>query len=92
MKLEYFCMINQRCILMARAEAEAITHHPDLGEEIYTAWIETMNIANPYDVDLNDWIDVLTVKYKVEPVIARALFEAIRLIIIQYDELKRQNI
>jgi hypothetical protein len=51
-----------------------------------------MNIANPYDVDLNDWIDVLTVKYKVESVIVRALFEGIRLIIIQYDELKRQDI
>ncbi|OKH36780.1 hypothetical protein NIES2101_36880 [Calothrix sp. HK-06] len=85
-------MINQRCILMARAEAEAITHHPDLGEEMYIAWVETMNIANPYDVNLNDWIDVLTVKYKVEPVIVRSLFEAIRLIIIQYDELKSQEI
>ncbi len=92
MKVEDACMINQRCILMARAEAEAITHHPDLGEEIYIAWVETMNIANPYDVDLNDWIDVLTVKYKVEPVIVRALFEAIRLIIIKYDKLKRQEI
>ncbi|OKH53888.1 hypothetical protein NIES2101_09025 [Calothrix sp. HK-06] len=77
---------------MARAEAETITLHPDLGEEIYIAWVETMNIANPYDVDLDDWIDVLTVKYKVEPVIVRALFEAIRLIILKYDEFKRQEI
>lgn len=92
MKVEDACMINQPCILMARAEAEAIKHHPDLGEEVYIAWVETMNIENPYDVDLNDWIDVLTVKYKVEPVIVRALFEVIRLIIIQYDELKRQDI
>ena len=75
----------------ARAEAEAIIQNSDLGEEIYTAWIETMDIANPYNVDLNDWINALTVKYKVEPLTVRALFKAIRLIIIQYPELKHEN-
>lgn len=88
MKVEDTCILNQRCILMVRAEAEAITYRSDLGEEIYTAWVETMDVANPNDVNLNDWIDVVTVKYKVSPVSVRALFEAIRLIIIRYDELK----
>lgn len=87
MKLECACVVNQRCILMVRAEAEAIAHCPDLGEEIYTAWVETMDVANPNRVDLNDWINVLTVKYRVSPLIIRALFKAIRLIIIRYDEL-----
>lgn len=32
---------------------EAITYPPDLGEEIYTAWVETMDVANPDDVNLN---------------------------------------
>jgi hypothetical protein len=87
MKLEYACIINQRCILMVRAEAEAFAHASDLGEEIYTAWVETMDVANPNDVNLHDWIDVLTVKYQANEVSVRALFEAIRLIIIRYDEL-----
>lgn len=80
-------IFNQRCILMARAEAEAITHNPDLGEEIYIAWVETMDVTNYNNVDLNDWIDVLTIKYQASPVTVHALFEAIRLIIIKYDEL-----
>lgn len=86
MKLESACSINQRCILMVRAEAGAIAH-PDLGEEIYTAWVETMDLASPNHVDLNNWIDVLTVKYQVSPISLRALFEAIRLIINWYGEL-----
>ncbi|GJD20790.1 hypothetical protein RIVM261_057460 [Rivularia sp. IAM M-261] len=86
MKLEYACSMNQRCILMVRAEAGAIAH-PDLGEEIYTAWVETMDLASPNHVDLNNWIDVLTVKYQVSPISLRALFEAIRLIINWYDQI-----
>ncbi|OKH43890.1 hypothetical protein NIES2101_29325 [Calothrix sp. HK-06] len=85
MKLENACSMDQRCILMVRAEAGAIAH-PDLGEEIYTAWVETMDLASPNHVDLNNWIDVLTVKYQVSPISLRALFEAIRLIIISYGD------
>jgi hypothetical protein len=85
MKLEYACSMNQRCILMVRAEAGAIAH-PDLGEEIYTAWVETMDLESPNHIDLNNWIDVLTVKYQVSAISLRALFEAIRLIINWYGE------
>ncbi|MBW4604662.1 MAG: hypothetical protein KME29_35165 [Calothrix sp. FI2-JRJ7] len=86
MKLENACSMNQRCILMVRAEAGAIAH-PDLGEEIYTAWVETMDLASPNHADLNNWIDVLTVKYQVSPSSLRVLFEAIRLIIIWYGQI-----
>lgn len=87
MKKKYSYIFNQRCILMARAEAETASTYADLGEEIYIAWIETMDVANPNDVNLSDWIDVLCVKYQASSVSVRALFEAIRLIIIQYDKL-----
>ena len=46
-----------------------------------------MDVANPNDVNLHDWIDVLTVKYQASELSVRGLFEAIRLIIIRYDEL-----
>lgn len=86
MKEKHSPIFNQRCILMARAEAETASASPDLGEEIYIVWVETMDVTNSNNVDLNDWVDVLNVKYQISLVSVYALFEAIRLII-EYDEL-----
>ncbi|MBD2341805.1 hypothetical protein H6G64_33265 [Calothrix sp. FACHB-156] len=79
-------IIHERCLLMARAEAEAVCQQPDLGEDIYNAWL-TMDANQPEDFDLTEWIDELSGKYRINSHQVSALFESIRVIILQYDDL-----
>jgi hypothetical protein len=72
---------------MARTEAKTASKYPDLGEEISYCLDRNDGCSSPNHANLDDWIDVLCVKYQASSVSVRALFEAIRLIIIQYDEL-----
>jgi hypothetical protein len=79
--------IHERCLLMARSEADVICQRPQLGEEIYKAWTESMNAASPDDFELFVFVQELTDKYKVEQEIVCSLLEDIRQIIVRYDEL-----
>ncbi|MGI8501366.1 MAG: hypothetical protein ACR2LR_09515 [Hassallia sp.] len=80
-------IIHERCLLMARAKSIAVCQCPELGEEIYSCWTQTMDASNNNDFDLTGYIDELACKYQVGNEQVSKLFETIRLIIIQYDKL-----
>ncbi len=79
--------INERCILMARSEADAACGCPQLGEEIYKTWTETMDASNPDDFDISELVRELSDKYQVALEVVDDLLEEIRQMILNYDEL-----
>ena len=87
MKEVFATIINERCLLMARTESIAVCQCPELGEEIYFCWTQTMDASNPDDFNIIDYINELACRYQVGNKQVSELFETIRLIIIQYDKL-----
>jgi hypothetical protein len=87
MKEVFASIIHERCLLMARAESIAVCQCSELGEEIYSCWIETMDASNPHDFNITDYIDEVACKYNVGQNQVSKMSETIRLIILQYDEL-----
>lgn len=79
--------INSRCKLMARSEADVKCSSPELGEEIYRLWIQDLDATNPDDFDISQLIEELAIKYAITEIVANSLFEEIRQLILQYDEL-----
>lgn len=77
--------LNNRCILMCRAEADMLTDSADLGEEIYYFW-HKFN-PNTYDLDISDFAGESAEKYNLEVFDAEYCIEAIREIILQYNHL-----
>jgi hypothetical protein len=86
MKEVFAPIIHERCLLMARAEAEVTCEYPQLGEDIYQAWL-SMDANQPEYFDLTEWINELSNEYGLDLCEVSALFEIIRLMIIQYDDL-----
>jgi hypothetical protein len=87
MKEVFAPIIHERSLLMARAESIAVCQCPELGEEVYKAWTQTMDAATSDEFDLTDYTDELANRYKVSQTQVSELFETIRLIILQYDKL-----
>ncbi len=79
--------IHSRSTLMARSEADAMCSCPELGEEIYEAWIRDMDATNPDDFDITQLVEELALKYEISEVVISSLFEEIRQLILRYDEL-----
>ncbi len=79
--------VFERCLLMARSETDVVCQYPQLGEEIYKAWTQSMDVSNPDDFDISEFVSELDDKYKVEQETVCLLFEDIRQIILRYDEL-----
>ena len=79
--------INERCLLMACSEADAVCECPQLGEEIYKNWIENMDVSNPDNFDISELVRELSDKYQVACVVVNSLFEEIRQLVLRYDEL-----
>ena len=79
--------IHSRCALMAKSEADAACERPQLGEEIYKNWTENMDASNPDDFDLSELARELSNKYQVTEVVVASLMEAIRQLVLRYDEL-----
>jgi hypothetical protein len=72
---------------MPRSEADVVCQYPQLGEEIYKAWTQSMDVSNPDDFDTSEFVSELADKYKVELGILDLLFEYIRQMIVHYNEL-----
>ena len=79
--------INERCLLMACSEADAVCECPQLGEEIYKNWIENMDASNPDDFDLSELVRPLSNQYQVAEAVVSSLFETIRQLVLRYDDL-----
>lgn len=79
--------LHERCLLMARSEADVVCQCPQLGEKIYRAWTESMDAATPSEFDLSVFVSELADKYKVKQEIVSSLIESIRQMIVRYDQL-----
>jgi hypothetical protein len=79
--------IIERCLLMVRSEAEVACGCPELGEEVYEAWVERMDASRPEDYYILDLVEELALKYLTSETVVKSLFETIRQMILEYDEL-----
>jgi hypothetical protein len=75
--------LNDRCLLMCRAEADMLTEYPDFGEEIYHFWRKFD--PNIYDLDISSVAGECAERYNIEVFGAEYCIEAIREIVLQYD-------
>ncbi len=82
--------IHERALLMARAEGQALCDRAELGQDIYTLWVEGMDASEPHQYCLADWYDDLATLHDTSIPLVQTLFESVRLIIVRYDELIAQ--
>ncbi|MEC4883734.1 MAG: hypothetical protein SAL70_20760 [Scytonema sp. PMC 1070.18] len=87
MKEVYARIINERALLMCRNEAEVVCQCPELGEQIYRMWIDTLDATTPDDYDLTESVRELCDRHNKDTQSVTNLVEAIRKVVLDYDVL-----